>query len=136
MNMQKKKKKNKCEFLGNLKFFAFLGKGRDLLLTAHLWLLGSMLIYYEPGLIIAVYLKTTYAKGLPVWKHIYGLGEIGIRNRFQDKQECSPVLIHIWNTENLIKMEITLVPRLKKDKIQTFFTSSIHYAFFQWIMVL
>lgn len=78
-----------------------MGKGRDQLLIAHLWLVWSMLIYYKPDLIIDVYLKTTYAKGLPVWKHLYGLGEIGVRNRFQDKQKHSPVLIHIWNIETL-----------------------------------
>ena len=96
VNTQKKR-----EFLSLLKFFAFVGKGRDQLLIAHLWLLWSMLIYSKPGLIIAVYLKTTYAKGLSTWKHLYGLGEIGIRNRFQDKQNHYLVLIHIWNIENL-----------------------------------
>lgn len=112
--------KKMCEFLSDLKFFAFLGKCRDQLLIAHLWLLWLMLIYYKPGLIIVIYLKTTYAKELPVWKHLCGLGEIEIRNRFQDKQEHSPVLFYIWNRKPA-KMETTLVLRLKKDMILNFF---------------
>lgn len=117
MNMQKKNKK--CEFLCDLKFFAFLGKCRDQLLIAHLWLLWLMLIYYKPGLIIVVYLKTTYAKKLPVWKHLCGLGEIGIRNRFQDKQEHSSAILHMKHRKP-VKMETMLVLRLKKTQFKLF----------------